>query len=99
MSSEPELDDKTWALFEDSDKSIEAAAKDALDRIGWQETIEWTRLALNRGVIDGRCVQIWCVKLRTAAHEVRHCMSGYDADPRAEIVRKFAATFAALREA
>jgi hypothetical protein len=99
MRSTKDLDDKFWQLFADTSGKVEAAAKEALRRIGWDACIFFTRLALRRGsgAIDATCIEVWCVNLAAVDIEVRHCLSMRDSDPMAEMVNKFAASFEALR--
>jgi len=93
-----ELDESIWQFFKD-DGRVNQAAGEALKRIQWDPQILWTRIAERRGsgMMDARCVEIWCVKLMGVEPEIRHCYSMLEKDRRGEMVDKFAATFEALR--
>ena len=91
-----ELDESTWELFEDTNKTVEAAANKALQQLGWNIPIK-TRIALRRGAAaaPADCADVWCVELLDVQREIRHCRATYNSDD--DMVQKFAKSFAALR--
>lgn len=92
-----DLDEQAWQFFKDHNQRIENAAKEAMRRIGWSDTILWARLAQRRGagMLNADCAEVWCVKLASIEPEVRHCLSIHDSDN--DMVNKFVQTFDALK--
>lgn len=84
-----------WEFF-NGPREVEEAVDAALHEVGRRDLFFLARLGRMKaaGVLDPRCLELWCAQVKGIATEIRHCRGASEGHE--DMVAKFVQTFRTL---